>query len=90
MSTHERSTHCTKWNLSWNRKGTIGLIFMLCQVFKSSGCCPAQSSVTAVVCWLYLVGGQVEGRDRAFARVMKYDGFHCLFLISSLSGAKII
>lgn len=30
-----------------------------------------------------------EGRHRACDPVMKYDGFHCLFLISSLSGARI-
>lgn len=29
------------------------------------------------------------GKDRALARIMKYDGFHCLFLINSLSEATI-
>lgn len=62
---------------------------MSCQVFKNPGCSPAQPSVSAAVYWPCLVLCRVAGEDKAFDRVMKYDGVHRSFLISFLFGAKI-
>ena len=72
--------HCTKWNLSWNRKGTIGLIFMLCQVFKSSGCCPAQSLCHC--CGLLVLPCGRPGRGKRQSLCQSYEVWFPLFVFN--------
>lgn len=62
---------------------------MLCQVFRSSACSPAQSFVAAGVRCPYLVRGQVGGERQSLWSSYEIWWFPLFVLISSLSGARI-